>query len=610
MKKIFKAALAVSLVSVFALPACNKKMEYETSEELFVALENTKIERFSSVELELAQGIKKVAWNSSNEDVIAIENGTIIALKAGTSVISAVVGNEKQEQTITVIDEGKTPTIDVEYLPVMLGYSYEMDLKAFFNGQELDDVSFTCTVADASIVTIENDVLSGLEYGETTVEISLSWRGQQNVTTKTVPCAVTRNVAVYTDKAEYMLYSLNSVLGEPFAVETQIQPSVYYEGEKVDGLSFTWQSDNTGVATIDANGNVRAVAQGETYVVGTCEYNGETLSTRKVPVKVEKPHLKTTVDIPIKVGSTNVVFAPETVLGTGYSVGKVVDLASGLDYPCTDNAVDLSRLLTGEYKFIVYDKDESFSTEVSVVVADYLVSTVDDLKEATAALNAYVALVNDIEAGAFASPENSVQHLSSGTFNGLGHTLTITYSTVMRSLYSYIENFTFKNLAVKCTIGKEKKNGGPMRECGALFRRNRGQVVIENCYLETTIDNDGVYKVGGIADQAYGKDPIRISNTIVKVNGLNRSEYVQEQCGALFASWSNTNVTYNNVYVIAEGKLASVANGTAATSVNKKAGILYQNDEAFIKAKNNGKVILDTFNHYWDLSGDIPQFRD
>lgn len=610
MKKKIKAVLAISLVSVLAFPACKKKMEYELSDELFVVLENAKIERFSTTELELGKDVKEVSWASSDESVALIENGELIGLKAGTTVISAIFGDEKQEQTITVIDEGKTPTIDVDYLPVMRGNSYEIDAKAFFNGLELSEVSFSYSIADTSIATLEDNILSGVAYGETTVNISLSWRGQQNVATKTVPCAVTKNVAVYTDKAEYTLYSMSSVLGEPFAVEAQIQPSVYYEGEQVNGLTFTWQSENTGIATVDANGKVKAVACGETYVVGTCEYKGETLSTRKVPVKVEKPHLKTTVDIPIKVGSTNVAFAPETVLGTGYSVEKVVDIASGLDYPCTDNAADLSRLRTGEYAFTVFAKDEAFSTEVNVVVADYLVSTVEDLKQATAALNAYVALVNDLETGAFASPKNSVQHLSSGTFNGLGHTLTITYSTVMRSLYSYVENFTFKNLAVKCTIGKEAKNGASMRESGALFRRIRGAVTIENCYFETTITNDGVYKVGGIGDEVSGKYPVKLSNTIVKVNGLNRSEYVQEQCGALFATWSNTNVTYDNVYVIAEGKLASVANGTAATAVNKQTGILYKNDETFIKAKNDGKIVLDTFNHYWDLSGEIPQFRD
>ena len=602
MKKFFKALLAVSLVSCIIFTSCAIGTGYEESDDLFVMIDQAKIERFASVDLELLKGQKNVAWSSSNESVAVIEHGKLIGLKAGETVISAVSGKQKQQQTITVVDEGKTPTIDVEYLPVMRGYSYEMDLKAFFNGKELSDVSFTCSVADTSIATLENDVLKGVAYGETTVTISLSWRGKTNVATKTVPCIVTENIAVYTDKAEYMLYSMDSVLGVPFEVETQIQPSVYYEGEKIDGLPFTWESADISIATVDASGKVRAVASGETYVIGTCVYNGKTLSTRKVPIIVEKPHLKTMVDLPIKVGSANVTFDTETMLGAGYSVEKVVNITSGRSYRCTENSADLSGLFTGEYTFVLYAEDEAFSTEINVVVADYLVSTVEDLKEATKALNAYVVLVNDLDVGKFVTPTNNVLERNSGTFNGLGHTLTITYGTVMRSLYAYIDDFTFKNLAVKATITAT-------RETGALFRRNRGTVIIENCYLESTITSNDAYKIGGIADQAYGKLPIILSNTIVKVNGLDRSDYVQEQCGALFSSWSNTNVTYNNVYVIASGKLASVVNGTAAQTVNKQTGILYQNDEAFIAAKNSGKIVLDTFNHYWDLSGDIPKFK-
>ena len=616
MKKPIKTLLAVSLVSIFTFPACSKREESEfvSSDELFVALAQGRIERFSSVELELGEDVKEVAWASSDESVAVIENGELVGLKAGTTVISAVLDNQKQEQVITVVEE-EAPTIDVDALPVMRGYSYQMDVKAFFNGEELSDTAFSYSVADTSIATLKDNVLSGVAYGETEVTISLSWRGQENVATKTVPCLVTKNVAVYTDKAEYTIYSMDSVLGVPFSVETQVQPSVYYEGETLDDLTFTWESGDKNIATVDADGKVSAVAYGETYVIGKCEYNGETLSTRQVPIKVEKPHLtysESKVDIPVKVGSTKVTFVPEKVLGEGYSVGKVVEIASGTNYSCTDNAADLSSLLTGEYTFVVYDKDESFSTEVNVVIADFLVSTSKDLDDAMLSLKAYVALVNDLtyvtldkegnETNAFRAPYNNVQTVHEGTFNGLGHTLTITYATNKRSLYAYVRNFTFKNLAIKATVTAQSETGG-------LYRRNRGRVFIDNCYIETTITRDDSYKIGGIADQTYGNVPIQISNTIVKVNGLDRSAYVQSQCGALYSDWDNPKVMYENVYVIAAGKLASVANGSMATDVNKKVDTLYKDEETFIEAKNNNGISFNTFNHYWDLSGDIPQFK-
>lgn len=604
MNKKVKALLAVSLIGVLVFPACQGKTKYETNEDLFVALENASVERFTKTQLELSDGVKEVTWSSSNESVAIVEDGELIGLKAGTAVISAVRGNDKQEQTITVV-EGKSPMIDVDYLPIMRGDSYEIDVKAIFNGLELEDASFTCSVADTSVATLENDVLSGVAYGETTVTISMSWRGQANVVTKTVPCVVTKNVAVYTDKAEYVLYSMSSVLGEPFAVEAQIQPTVFYEGERVDGLSFTWESADTSIAAVDANGKVSAVAQGETYVVGKCEYNGETLSTRKVPVKVEKPHLKTKVDLPIKVGSTNAFLAPEKTLGEGYTVGKVVDLISDTPYTCTDNEVDLSSLLSGEYTFLVSPTDESFSTEINVIIADFLVSTVDDLTEAMTSLSAYVVLLNDLNAGSWKNPQNTkiTTVYEKCTFNGLGHTITITYPSNKKSLYTVLRDSTIKNLAVKATITATSNTG-------ALYRANRGAVAIDNCYVETTIANDNATKVGGIADQAYGVVQIDISNTIVKVYGLDRNDFVKEQCGALYATWTCPNVKYNNAYVISNaGTLASVANSSLATTVNKQDGVLYKTETAFVEAKNNHKVVVDTFNRYWDLSGGIPQFK-
>lgn len=594
MKKKLKALLAISLVSIIAFPACQKQgTGNQLSDELFVALGDTSIERFSVVELELGEDVKEVSWSSSDESVAIVEDGELVGLKAGTAVISAVRGNEKQEQTITVIDEGKKPTMDVAYLPVMRGDSYKMDVKAIFNGVELSDATFSYSVADTSIATFEKDVLKGVAYGETTVTISLSWRGQENVATKTVPCTVMKNVAVYTDKAEYQLYTLAEVLGETFEKETQIQPSVYYEGKKVEDLSLTWESADTSIATIDNTGKISAVAYGETYVVGKCEYNGEQLSTRQVPVKVEKPHVKTTMELPFKVGSSAMNF--ESV---GYSVGRIVNLETGVDYVCTDNVADLKSLEAGEYTFALYEENDAYSAEVEVIIADYLVTNKAELQEATAAWEAYVVLMNDINVGKFKTTNSIRGQRSKGTFNGLGHTLTITYANGNRSLYSYVRDFVFKNLGVICTITTDNNTG-------ALFYQ--GSAILDNCYIETTITKEDSFYVGGIGD--YGS--LNISNTIVKVNGLGISEYVLTHCGALLGRLPKAQFESSNTYVISEeGTLTTDAyGGTYADWLNAKEGLLYRSEQAVIEAKKNGEIVMEGFNHYWDLTGDFPVFK-
>ena len=605
MKQSLKALAVFALLGVVAFSSCNSgtKTETETSDELFVLVENSQIERFDSVELELGEDVKDVTWSSSDESVATIEDGKLVGLKAGTTVITAVKGNEKQEQKISVVDNGKKPTINVDYLPVMRGSEYKLDTKAYFNGLQLDNTTFTYSVANTAVASIANNALTGVSCGQTTVTISLSWRNQTNVLAKTVPCEVMKNVAVYTDKAEYTLYTMGSVLGKSFVTEMQIQPTVYYDNEKIDDVTMTWVSGDESIATVDANGKVTAVAYGETYVVGTCEHNGETLSTRKVPVKIEKPYVKTGVTLPVKEGTTNVTV--EAILGTEYSFGKVVNLSTGKEYDYTESGVDLSRFGAGEeYTFVLKDKEDTFSTEIDVLFADYVVTDEATLQEATAAPDAYVVLANDLEIDSFVSGAEKGQS-SKGTFNGLGHTLTITYAYEKGfnfSLYCSVGNFVFKNLSVICTLNKTL--------CGALSYHAVGKIVIDNCYIETTIAKDNAVNNGGLFDFLGKNASLTMTNSIVKVNGLNRNETVQGKCGAIISRCGSQSIFFTNSYVIADGTLCATENEySTGKRVNNRLKVIYKDEEGFAEAKKENKIVLDGYNQYWDLTDIIPKFK-
>lgn len=600
MKKIVSSIISVLCVPLLAFSAC-KKSNVEKTEDLFTVPTDSKVERFDCLTLELNNGLKDVVWSSSDQSVAIVEDGTIFGLKAGTTTISATVGKKLQKQTITVFDNGRTPFIDVEYFPLMRGYEYQTDTQAFFNDKELEDVSFSYSAADTSIVSVENGVLTGMSNGETVVTIFLSWKNQENVASKQVPCRVSSNTAVYTDQADYVLYTMNSVLGEDFETERKIQPIVYYENERIDGLSFSWTSNDESVATVSDEGVLQAKSVGETYVVGTCSYNGETLSTREVPVRIVPPHKITNLDFPFEVGNKNATFDAEKALGEGYSISKVVNVATGLAYTHTENGADLSSYAAGDYVFDVYEENEAFSTRVNVVIGDCLVVDAESLVRATKMQNAYVVLGKDLTIDSFTTGINDPNHLSSGTFNGLGHTLHIKYRS--RSLYSYVNDFTFKNLSVICTSATTGS--------GALFYNARGTVVVENCYLETTlpsnINEEGA--VGGVGDILYKQANLSLVNTIVKVNGLDKNDTVQKNCGGVLSRVWTDRVYYTNAYVIANGTLISNYTPNEYTvTMNQQKGVLFATDAAFVDAKEDGLIVLDDYNHYWDLSEAIPKF--
>ena len=603
MKKRIKALLLSSLIGTFLLSACNSGQNDMINGSLFVTIENSKVERFDSVKLMLKNGVDDVEWASSDENVAKIDDGELIALKEGNVVISAISGNTKQEQTISIIDSGKLPTIDVDYLPIIRGDSYALDVNAYFNNKEMKGVTFEYSVADTSIANVENSILKGISYGDTTINISLSWYNQADIIKKEIPCTVTKNTAVYTDKAEYTLYTMDSVLGTAWATQTQIQTSVYYENTKLEDLTFSWSSTDENIVTVDQNGNIYAVAMGSAYVVGKCDYNGEELSTRLVPVHVEKPFLKTDMDLAFDINQ-DAVFDSEKVLGVGYSIGKIVDIETKKEYAVVNNRLKLDDFVTGEYEFDIYEQNMQFSIRANVVFADYIVRTVEDLKTATAAKSGYIALVEDLEnVGAFKTENSTSDNMFSGVFNGLGHTISgIIYQDSNRSLFSFVGDCVFKNLAVISTCKTINS--------GALFYQSRGNVVIQDCYLDVTLEGTNLRGSGGVGGLLFSGS-FTAENSIIKVEGLSQNEEVRKYCGAIAGRTCCMLVECKNTYLIANGnsfsEMEEATNNCAKYHIKKRDNIF--NDELeFISAKEEGFLELDGYNRYWDLTGDIPSF--
>ena len=105
---------------------------------------------------------------------------------------------------------------------------------------------------------------------------------------------------------------------------------------------------------------------------------------------------------------------------------------------------------------------------------------------------------------------------------------------------------------------------------------------------------------------------MRLTNTVIRVHGLDQNDYVQAYNGAITGRIASYNVTYENTYAIAKGTLYCVeSDGTnsAYKEMNKQTGVLFEDEASFVKAKVAGEITFDGYNGYWNLSGSIPQFR-
>lgn len=592
-------------MAVVAFSACSPKAKSPVSEEteLFETIENAKIERFDEVELSLKQDVDNVVWKSSNENVAIIEDGKLIAISAGTAAITATVGDEKQTQTVTVVDSGVTPTIDLDSLPLLKGDSFTLVPTAYFKGRVMDDMTYEYSVADASIAAVNGNVFTGVDYGSTNVEIKMSWRNTL-IKTETIVCTVNKNKAVYTNKLMYDLYIVGNVLDTTFAVSDTIETMVFNDGNKIDGVTFTWESANEEIATVNEAGVITAVSVGETTVVGTAKVGEEEFSTRAIPVNVKSPYLETMIDVVHDVNSgSTLMFDAAQVLGEGYSIGKIVELGENKEYEITDNRLDVSAFSLGEYQVAIYEESGLFATEVKLVFADYIIRTVKELQEMKPETHKYIVLVNDLlDVGVYmkdyseAYKKEYIAKFFGGVFNGLGHTISgIIFTRDKLGLFGYARGATFINVSV---IGESRIDQH------GVFVYNGDTITVDNVYIDITFTEKSRL-CGAIGDILW--NTLAISNSIIVTNG---TELFGEDCGAILARAAWISVTFDNSYVISDGRLCSLSTDSHnpnTGSVNaKKTGVLFQNQTAFVQAEQMGKLDFSNYNKYWNFSGVIP----
>lgn len=603
MKKIVHILMAFSLF-ILTFAACGPT-EPPVSEEadLFNAVENSKIERFDQMELSLKQGIDNVVWQSSNESVAVVEEGQLIGISAGTTTITASVGTKKQTQTITVIDNGVMPIIHFDSLPLLKGDSFTFAPDAYFKGRVMENVTYVYSVADTSIASVSGNVFTGVNYGSTNVEIKMSWRDTL-IKTETIVCTVNENKAVYTNKLVYDLYIVDKVLDTPFAVFEKIETTVFNAGNKVENVAFTWTSANEKIVTVNSDGVINAVSVGETTVVGTAKVGDVEFSTREIPVKVNTPYLQTNIDVvhDINVGAAMALDVTQ-ILGEGYSVGKIITLSDNKEYEIVNNTLDVAGFALGEHKVAVYEKSGLFATEVNFVLADYIIHTAKELQEMKPTEHEYIVLAEDIlDVGVYMDGYNDAyiaeykKQFFYGVFNGLGHKISgLIFKTSGLGLFGYATGATFINVSIVAESHTDNH--------GVLFY-NGGDIKVDNVYIDVTFTEKSRL-CGAIGDIIF--TTLSMSNSIIVTNG---TEAIGTDCGAILSRAAWIAVVFDNTYVLSDGRLCSLStnshNPNAETVNAKKNGVLFQNETAFEKAKNSGKLDFSGYNKYWDLSGVIP----
>ena len=222
---------------------------------------------------------KNVIWTSKDSSIATVDNGTVTAVKEGTTTITVTSedGGKTAECQVTVNKKTVPVTsvaLDKSELSLLTGNTGA--LTATVMPADATDKSVTWTSSDESIATVSNvGLVRGAKAGKATITVTTKDGG------KTASCAVTVTDPVIRVTA----VSLNKTSTELTEGGSETLAATVAPANATD-KTISWTSSNTAVATVSADGKVQAVKAG-TAVITVTTTDGRKTAACTVTVKAE-----------------------------------------------------------------------------------------------------------------------------------------------------------------------------------------------------------------------------------------------------------------------------------------------------------------------------------
>ena len=198
---------------------------------------------------------KNVTWESSNTAVATVADGVVTAVGKGTATITVTTadGNHTATCEVTVKIPVSSVTLNPTSTALVVGNTKQ--LTATVAPANADDSTLVWTSGNAKVATVDqNGLVTAVGAGTTTITATAGGKSATctvTVTAKPVPIETIalRDAAV--------------------SVGGTIQLEPVFTPADTTQRDVTWSSSNSKIATIDANGRVRGVAEGKVTITVT-----------------------------------------------------------------------------------------------------------------------------------------------------------------------------------------------------------------------------------------------------------------------------------------------------------------------------------------------------
>ena len=213
---------------------------------------------------------KTVTWSSSNPAVATVSAyGFVIAVSSGTAVITAKAGNQTATCAVTVTIPVSSISLNKTILSLKKGEGET--LVATVNPSDATDKTVTWSSSNPAVATVSAEgYVEAVGGGSATITAKAGDR--------TAVCSVTVSVPVSSITLNKSNLALNKGDGE--TLTATVNPF------DATDKTITWSSSNAGVATVNAQGYVKAVSGGSAVITAKAgDQTATCLVTVTVPVQ-------------------------------------------------------------------------------------------------------------------------------------------------------------------------------------------------------------------------------------------------------------------------------------------------------------------------------------
>ncbi len=356
---------------------------------------------WEDVEVKTGIALSDITWTSSDTNIFTVDaNGTVTGVSEGTAILTATLGNDSKEYTITVNPE-KTITLNKSTSTLWVGDTEKLTVTYIPEDSSSEQGTISWTSSNSDVASVDsNGQVTAVSKGTATITATTSTSG------KTATCEVTVN-------QPYTGISLNktSITMDKNSTEKLEVTTVPETAD--ESATIKYETSDTDVATVSDNGTITAVGTGTATitVTMTTSSTGKTFTaTCEVTVQA---HIES---ITIENGNIELYKGQTEILNVSFNPDEFVE-SKALTWESSDESVAIvttddqgntivQAVAPGE-AMIKATTVNGISTEIKVTVPEVNITTVVINKKSTS-----IEKGNTETLTAYVLPENTTDDVT------------------------------------------------------------------------------------------------------------------------------------------------------------------------------------------------------